>query len=126
MKKTIIEEWHEKIESVSRAIIRCILKNYADTTKVRIIIIQEPLKEDKVLQTTVKTYDDNEQNFKFYIKELEDITEICIYEQTMSRKNAGKIMIIEEKNTMISLDNKKTKGYEDSIVGFLLANIEWK
>ena len=126
MKKNIIEEWKEKIADVSRAIIRCILRNYADTTIVRILIIQEPLKEDKVLQTTINTYDENEQNFKFYIRNLKDTTLICIYEQTMSKKNAGKIMIIEEKNLMTLLNNKKIKGYEDAIVGFLLANIEWK
>ena len=65
-------------------------------------------------------------NFKFYITDLEDITEIWIYEENMSRKNSGKVMKIEENNLMTSLDNKKIKGYENSIVGFLLANIEWK
>ena len=86
MRKNIIDEWQEKIESVSRAIIHCILRSYAHTKKVRVIIIQEPLKEEKALQTIVKTFDDNEQNFKFYIRELEDTTEICIYKQTMSKK----------------------------------------
>ena len=35
-------------------------------------------------------------------------------------------MVIEEKDIIKSLDNMKIKGYEDSIIGFFLANIEFK
>jgi len=127
MKKNLIEKWKETIESVAGIIIYCILRNYSNTKKVQVKIIKEPLKnEEKMLQTIVSTYYHNKQNFRFYIVDAQDVTEIFIYEDNMSSKNYNKTITIEERQLMTSLNDNEIKSYSDSIVGFLLANIEWK
>ena len=125
--KELMEKWRQRIKSVSRTIIHSILINYANTKVVRASIIQNPLDdENKKIQTVINTYDENKQRFKFYVRNQQDVTEICIYEKEMSKNNSKRSITIEEKNVIKFLDKNKIESYEIAIVEFLLGNIEWK
>jgi len=127
MMKNIKDEWRNRIKSVLTTIIHSILVNNLDTKILRCIIIPKPsIVEKNILKTTIPTYDNNKQEIQFQLRRIQDVTEICVFEEKMSKRNIGKNITIQENNIIKFLDDNKIKNYEDSIIAFILANIEWK
>lgn len=120
-------EWREEARRMFELIIGSFLRNYINTSTVRIVITPDAPADyqNKTSYTKINALD-REKKYCFFIRDVSNVKEICCYEERMSLKNHGKFIEIAEKIPINEVDVEKIECYCDAFIAFLMANIVWK
>lgn len=120
------EEWRNRTRDSLNWSVSTLLE-LTETTGIRLEILKErPEGDIKVSNFMTLTYKKEQQYEFFYLGPTGDVSEFGVYQKRMSLRNYGKSICLNCNQPITSLSYEEAGCYNDAIVNFVMANIEWE